>query len=177
MPLLHPRRPADRRRRLRPHGRTAHGGSQCSFPRAAPELLRWVRSRAGDAQRDRCAAAHESVLLPPRPAPGQDYPIKSNGEIERFLGARRGQAFLRYFPLPFEEWRGGGLDRFEHWHIRVAGRYLRLPPGRWGRGAGSRREYQPFGGSPYSCFSRECVEYIDEFVRRSPSSSSASSST
>jgi len=99
---------------------------------------------------------------------GQDYPIKSNDEIERFLGARGGQAFLEYFPLPFEEWRGGGLDRFEHWHIRVAGRYLRLPPGRWGR----RRfpsGMKPFGGSPYWCFSRECVEYIDEFVRRSPS--------
>jgi hypothetical protein len=99
---------------------------------------------------------------------GQDYPIKSNDEIERFLDARRGQAFLEHFPLPFPEWRGGGLDRFERWHIRVAGRYLRLPPGRW-----VRRRFpsgmKPFGGSPYWCFSRECIEYIHEFVRRSPS--------
>jgi Core-2/I-Branching enzyme len=99
---------------------------------------------------------------------GQDYPIKSNDEIERFLDARHGQTFLEHVALPFDEWTEGGLDRIERWHMRVAGRYFRFPSGRW-----PRRRFpagmKPYGGSPYWCLARESVEYIHEFVRRSPS--------
>lgn len=101
---------------------------------------------------------------------GQDYPIRSNEEIAEFFCRHRGESFLEHFSLPSSEWTNGGLDRIEAWHVRLAGRYVRIPPRRRAR---LRRRLpgglRPFGGSPYWCLSRECVDYVHAFVGRSPS--------
>ena len=102
---------------------------------------------------------------------GQDYPIKSNERIAEFFREHRGQSFLDYFSLPSDGWKGGGTDRFESWHLRLRGRHVRIPR----RHATSllRRRIplglRPFGGSPYWCLSRACIEYVAAFVERSPS--------
>jgi hypothetical protein len=99
---------------------------------------------------------------------GQDYPIKSNERIASFFEAHRGRSFLEHFPLPFAQWSHGGLDRIEAWHLRFRGRHFRFPSR---GGAPLRRRLpfgmRPFGGSPYWCLSRECIEYVRSFLDRS----------
>jgi hypothetical protein len=101
---------------------------------------------------------------------GQDYPIKSNEQITAFFRKHQGTSFIDYFPLPTDGWEGGGLDRIESWHVRVRGRRVRIrgrPRLRLTRRfpAGLR----PFGGSSYWSMSRECSEWVYEFLRRRPS--------
>ena len=101
---------------------------------------------------------------------GQDYPIKSNRQIEEFFSRHEGRSFLEYFSLPSDGWVGGGLDRIESWHVRLGETHLRLPGPARGR---FRRRLpsglRPFGGSAYWCLSRECIEYIQTFLSRTPS--------
>jgi hypothetical protein len=100
---------------------------------------------------------------------GQDYPIKSNDHIRRFLAAHRGALFLDHFPLPHDAWQHGGLDRIEAWHLRLKGRHVTLGRGQLipfrRRFPGS---FRPFGGSSYWCLPRRAVEYIAAFTRRKP---------
>ena len=58
---------------------------------------------------------------------GQDYPIKTNAQIEAFLLKNKGRSFLDYFPLPTDNWENGGLPRVENWHIRWYGRRFVVP--------------------------------------------------
>ncbi len=56
---------------------------------------------------------------------GQDYPIKSNDHIQRFLKESGGRSFLEYFSLPDEgHWKvdNGGLDRIYYWYLHWRGR-------------------------------------------------------
>lgn len=53
---------------------------------------------------------------------GQDYPIKSNRQIEEFLRQNEGNSFVDYFQLPRPEnltpkWPNGGFDRINYWHF------------------------------------------------------------
>jgi hypothetical protein len=97
---------------------------------------------------------------------GQDYPIKSNQEIDTFFSRHEGQSFMEYFPLPYAEWDDhGGIDRIRYWHLRLAGKYLRIP-GRSGISFERRfPSLQLFGGSAYWCLSRECTEYVYRFLQ------------
>jgi hypothetical protein len=91
---------------------------------------------------------------------GQDYPIKSNEFINAFFESNRGKSFMLHDALPTTWWTPrGGLDRIEYWHLRLYGKHLRLP---WRRRfpAGLR----PFGGGAYWCLSRECIDFVSEFV-------------
>jgi Core-2/I-Branching enzyme len=101
---------------------------------------------------------------------GQDYPIKSNREIDAFLAQHDGRSFLEHFQLPSEEWDFHGLDRIDLWHVRVRGRYFRFPQRPRMR---IRRRFppnlQPFGGSAYWCLPRESTEYIHRFLQLNPS--------
>lgn len=58
---------------------------------------------------------------------GQDYPIKSNRQIEDFFRRQEGRSFMQYFPLPADGWDYGGLDRINSWHLRVGASHLRFP--------------------------------------------------
>src|SRR5205823_4219631 len=85
---------------------------------------------------------------------GQDYPIKSNRQIDEFFLQQEGWSFMEYFRLPWDKWDYGGLNRIESWHLRVGRSYIRLPG--W---IGFKRRFpsglQPFGGSAYWCLSRK----------------------
>jgi hypothetical protein len=116
---------------------------------------------------------------------GQDYPIKTNGYIRQVLEKCDSKSFMEYFTLPSNEhWKNenGGLDRLNYWHFNIRGRSLSFPKkGGFEQSfldsvgsamAGilpARRKiplnYNLFGGSAYWCLSRECIEYLNKFVR------------
>ena len=96
---------------------------------------------------------------------GQDYPIKSANYIGSFLSEHQGELFMESFPLPHHEWENDGMDRVRRWHLRVFQRHFWFPP------PGSRMPLRVppqgmrlFGGSSYWCITRECVEYISQFL-------------
>jgi hypothetical protein len=99
---------------------------------------------------------------------GQDYPIKSNGYISRFLGRHYRMYFVDHIPLPHHDWENSGKDREQLWLLRVLHRHVRiLPP------CGLLRRRVPtdmslFGGSSYWCITRQCAEYIHAFVAEHP---------
>jgi hypothetical protein len=119
---------------------------------------------------------------------GQDYPIKSNEYIQQFLEERHGKSFIEYFSLPSSEhWQNedGGLDRVNYWHFNIFGRsFAFLRKGQSGQSfldlllsslsrifLARRRlplDYQLFGGSAYWCLSKECIEYLEKFIRENP---------
>jgi hypothetical protein len=115
---------------------------------------------------------------------GQDYPIKSNTHIQRFLDESSGQSYLRYHSFPVDLWKdeNGGLDRVAYWHFHWLGRHLAFPKKDqfespipsllWSALAAMfpfRRKLpgnvELFGGSSYWCLSRECVEYVYEWTQ------------
>jgi len=119
---------------------------------------------------------------------GQCYPIKSNSYIEKTLEESEPYSFIHHFPLPSARWQDegrGGLNRVECWHIRVGGRTLRFPaefrrssrivPLLWSALASLfpikrkfPRGFHPFGGSNHWWLSRDCAEYVNNFVGRNP---------
>lgn len=49
---------------------------------------------------------------------GQDYPIKSNIEIDRYLSSSKFTVFLNYFPLPnYRRWQTGGTYRYKKYFM------------------------------------------------------------
>jgi len=95
---------------------------------------------------------------------GQDYPLRSASEIERFFAASDGRSFLTHAALPVEFWPGGGLPRIEQLHL--VGRralHLRLP---WRRRVPDG--LNPFGGGSWVCLSRSAVEHVTRFAREHP---------
>ncbi len=55
---------------------------------------------------------------------GQDYPLKTPGEMADFFQERPGTDFLEYLPFPYPGWSDkGGFERFTHyyfaWHRRI----------------------------------------------------------
>jgi hypothetical protein len=98
---------------------------------------------------------------------GQDYPIKSNEEIDAFFEHHDGLSFMEHFSLPTDEWDFGGVDRFESWHVRFGSKYFQLSRR---AGMGIKRRFpsglQPFGGSAYWCLSRESADYVRRFLER-----------
>jgi hypothetical protein len=93
---------------------------------------------------------------------GQDYPLRSPGEIELFLRNSGGRSFMQVARLPTPFWQEGGLPRIEKVHLISYGRlrfHLRVP---W------RRQIPggltPYGGEAWWCFARPVVQYIHEFV-------------
>jgi hypothetical protein len=115
---------------------------------------------------------------------GQDYPIKPNSWIENTLRKHKPNSNIEGFALPDARWGyKGGLDRVENWHFRLFAWRPTFPGERsfnsriisllWSAAVSllpSKREFpqgfKPFGGSAHWCLSRECAEYINEFVKR-----------
>lgn len=103
---------------------------------------------------------------------GQEYPIKPKSYIDIFLNNNKNTDFIKYFPLPYTGWKGGGMHRYNRYHFIISkNRYLRrlvniinflLP----------RRKIpyslKPFGGEFYIGLSRKSVEYIKNFIQTHP---------
>jgi len=94
---------------------------------------------------------------------GQDYPIKSNSQIEEFLKQNHQHSFMEHFQLPWHLWEHerGGADRFEYFYLAFAGRKLYRVPG-------VRRDFPtgfiPYGGSSYWSLNYEAIEYLAKFI-------------
>jgi hypothetical protein len=123
---------------------------------------------------------------------GQDYPIKSNQYIESFLTKHHGKEFLQYSPIYSSTANNQSFsinpDRIENWFINSC--ILRLDPFEIPNWAGlktrilvtltygltvikvlpKRRRFpagfQPFGGSAFWSITKECANYIKEFVEQ-----------
>lgn len=96
---------------------------------------------------------------------GQDYPIKTNEQIHQFFALNDGKSFMEYFPLPSDNWEGGGMQRLEQWHVRLFSRHYTFPKS--SNSIFRRRfpnSFKPFGGSSYWCLSRACIEYLYGFI-------------
>lgn len=97
---------------------------------------------------------------------GQDYPIKTNDQIQEYLRQNSGKSFMEYFSLPRDQWENGGMERLERWHVRFFNRHYVFPKN---RNFFIRRKFpsgfQPFGGSSYWCLSRECITYLHKFIK------------
>lgn len=118
---------------------------------------------------------------------GQDYPTKSNNQIEKTLRESGGQSFMEYFALPSGHWldEGGGLNRIKYRHVHLGNRaiplfrknrYLQFIPDRlWSAlveilplERSLPGGFKPYGGSSWWCLTRECIEYIGGFVEENP---------
>jgi len=101
---------------------------------------------------------------------GQDYPIKSLAQIRTFLSDHAGMEFIESFPADepnrWTEAEGShnALNRVLHWTLSFRSRHIQI---KW------RRRfpfgYRPHGGSMWWCLTRECIVYIDRFIRENPS--------
>jgi hypothetical protein len=94
---------------------------------------------------------------------GQDYPLKSNVQIEEFFKEHEGKSFIEYFPLPSAYWENGGLERIKYWHFHVLNRYFKLRVNRT-----FPKGFRPYGGSSYWCLPRVCIEYMHKFIQQNP---------
>lgn len=125
---------------------------------------------------------------------GQDYPIKSISYIEKFLTKNSGKEFIEYYPLPCKKWKNPNftinVDRVENWFINgrlVKHDWIALPPNSSLKLRAflslcsflirlnilrRKRKFpeglQPFGGSAYWCFSKNCAAYINNFIHQNP---------
>ena len=118
---------------------------------------------------------------------GQDYPIKSNKQIHDALDESNGTSFIENFALPSDRWKSesGGMDRLNQLYFNWLGRRRKVLntqkviPRFFHDGLMRAAEalqirtrlpenYTVFGGSSYWCLTRECIEYIDQFVNHNP---------
>jgi hypothetical protein len=118
---------------------------------------------------------------------GQDYPIKSNSQIDQVLKESDGQSYMEFFSLPSEKWEDedGGLNRIRYWHFRLFGRevaFLRkgryfkfIPDSVWSAlvkifpiQRSLPGDFKPYGGSAWWCLTRDCIDYVGEFVEKNP---------
>lgn len=111
---------------------------------------------------------------------GQDYPIKSNQDIQLFLQENHGFSFLQYITSPHN--RAG---RIEYWHIRIGRRHYIIPAKNmfgarmlnklWNPIAAKikrRRKLpgnlKPYFGSQFWCLSKEFVDYLLNYLAEHP---------
>jgi len=120
---------------------------------------------------------------------GQDYPIKSNEQIETCLRDSGQKSYMEYFSLPDgDNWKddNGGQDRINYWYLHWRGwelplmkriqSWVSIPDRTWSflsKVLPLQRclpgKFKGYGGSAYWCLSRDCTEYVDEFTRRNRS--------
>jgi hypothetical protein len=97
---------------------------------------------------------------------GEDYPIKSTQYIRSFLAERRGDEFIESFPLdePNRWSEAGGpynpVNRIRLFTVFFRSRYVQIR---------MKRKFplgfRPHLGSQWWCLSRECIEYLNAFIR------------
>jgi len=100
---------------------------------------------------------------------GQDYPIKSTGQIAEFFQKNKGKEFIESFSLSKpNRWSDYGgyyqaMNRVQYWTFFIRNRvfHVRL-----------RRKFpfgcEPYGGSQWWCLSKQCILYIEAFIRANP---------
>jgi len=99
---------------------------------------------------------------------GQDYPIKSNTYIHQFLEDSGQRSYLEYFSLPNEIWanENGGMDRINFWYLYFLGRPHKILSRSYLPSHKLPGDFKVFGGRSNWCLTRDCIVYIDKYLRR-----------
>ncbi|MBF0544543.1 MAG: hypothetical protein HQM08_08925 [Candidatus Riflebacteria bacterium] len=111
---------------------------------------------------------------------GQDYPIKTNFQIESFLSENKGKIFLENFLLPSKNLPMDGLDRLQGWDFPLSPRRHFIFPHFLKKLRGLRffypyfsffkrvfpRSFKPFAGSAWFTVPSECVNFMMDFVKK-----------
>lgn len=113
---------------------------------------------------------------------GQDYPIKSNQQIQDTLQSGIGFSFLRYYPIPYEghpqmqEWILYRHYYFLRWHISFPKADIFETPWLnrlWNPLVARHKasyplpsDMLPFYGSAYWCLSKEAALYIYNYLEK-----------
>src|SRR6266849_10784300 len=97
---------------------------------------------------------------------GQDYPIKTIAQIKALISRKPGCQFIETFPLDeLNRWShdrppGNSTNRVYFWTIWFRSRFVQIK--------GKRKfplGYRPYGGSQWWCLTKDCVTYLDTFIR------------
>jgi hypothetical protein len=96
---------------------------------------------------------------------GQDYPLRSAPDVERFFAEAGDRSFMHVARLPTPFWRKGGFTRIEQWHL-VSYKALHLPVP-WHRKVPGG--LAPYGGEAWWAYTRPVAEYVHSFVEDNPS--------
>ncbi|MEH2298256.1 MAG: beta-1,6-N-acetylglucosaminyltransferase [Nostoc sp.] len=123
---------------------------------------------------------------------GQDYLIKTNAYLNRFLQKNQGKEFIEYFSLPYSQWKEGGFLRIEYWHIFwndqyfcINDQYYCIPENgefkstivsslysflisRLVKKRKLPEGFAIYGGSQFWCLTGECIKWINIFVKQNP---------
>jgi len=106
---------------------------------------------------------------------GQDYPIRAPHEIDLFFDKHQGTSFMRFFEKgkrrnrllepPHQAWR------YKNWYLYFAGKHRRISS-KVLKKVGIERKVpgglRPVKGWAFFTLSKECAEYVSEFVKRNP---------
>lgn len=112
------------------------------------------------------AAAYDFVVL----LTGQDYPIKPLSAIRAQFARHTDRTYMSHFRMPAESWHEGGMNRLTRWHFSTP-HGLHAVPRRW---LGPLVPHDlpfglvPWGGSGYWTMCRRHVDYVLNFLDRSP---------
>ncbi|MDP2293496.1 MAG: beta-1,6-N-acetylglucosaminyltransferase, partial [Actinomycetota bacterium] len=102
---------------------------------------------------------------------GQDYPIKSREQIDRYLAGLDGASLIHNDPFPVEFWHDGGWGRIQQFHMHDRPRWVRGVV-RAANASPLRRRYprglHPHGGAQFWAMSHTAVKYVLDFVDRNP---------
>lgn len=111
---------------------------------------------------------------------GHDYPIKTVSEFSNFYDSNKDKDFMEFFPLPYNPWPEGGLDRLSRYNLYdcIDGR------SGWGellikrfskiqKAIGFKRPFYKgfptlYGGSTYWSLRRKSLEYIFQYIDTNP---------
>ncbi len=101
---------------------------------------------------------------------GQDYPLKNNDYIAKFLNKNYGKEFIEFEPLPRKKWIEGGLNRINKYHFMdIRNRYLKYSLKIISNYLPNRKipnNIKFFGGSLWWSLTLDCVKYVIDFVSK-----------
>lgn len=120
---------------------------------------------------------------------GQDYPIKTNLYIRKFLLKHKGNSFIHYNSFPYFEWKNenNGWGRIDSWHFLRQNRHYTYPKqnifgsriGRWllnpffniaSALLPFKRTFptgfHPYGGAQFWCLYKTHVQYVHSIIQQ-----------
>lgn len=100
---------------------------------------------------------------------GQDYPIKSNNYINKYLNNNYGKSFIEHFSMPTNNWENGGMDRLEYYYIHSRNGFRRIPRSKipWNK-TKIPSTIKPWGGSGYFTIFKKHASYLLDFINKNP---------